>query len=333
MKILVTGGTGFIGSHTCTLLLDAGHDVVIVDDFSNSSPDVSYRISDITGRAVNLIEGDVGDPAIMRRCFSHNAIDAVIHFAGWKSVGESVSDPMGYWRNNVLSTLTLLKSMKEFRVKKMVFSSSATVYGFPDAVPIPESAPVRTINPYGSTKAAIEILLRDVAESDPDWHIAMLRYFNPVGAHPTGFLGENPKGIPTNLFPYVMMVAQGQLPNVNVFGSDYPTPDGTGVRDYIHVMDLADGHLAALNFLNRNRGIHTFNLGTGTGYSVLEIIRAMSEASGKDIPFQLVDRRPGDSAESVADTRKAERELGWVATRGLAEMCADGWRWQLNQEA
>jgi UDP-glucose 4-epimerase len=327
-KILVTGGSGYIGSHTVVELIQAGFEPVILDNLSNSSAEVLGRIHELTGRRVPLVEGDINDAPLLRQLLAQHRFDATIHFAGLKSVGESVSDPLSYYRNNVNGTVTLLQCLGEAGVKRFVFSSSATVYGDPRSVPIREDAPTGPTNPYGKTKWLIEHILSDLAASDPEWAIGVLRYFNPVGAHLSGRIGESPRGIPNNLMPYVTQVAVGKRERLSVFGGDYPTPDGTGVRDYIHVVDLALGHIAALKRADRAAGIWTVNLGTGQGYSVLDIVKAFERASGRTIPYQVVARRPGDIAQCFADPTTAERELGWKASRGLEQMCADSWRWQ-----
>ena len=327
-NILVTGGAGYIGSHTVVQLLEAGFDAVILDNLSNSSAQVVDRIAELTGRRVPLVRGDINDAPLLKELLAEHRFDATIHFAGLKSVGESVADPLAYYRNNVNGTVTLLQCLAQADVRRFVFSSSATVYGDPQSVPIREDAPTAPTNPYGNTKWLIEHILADLAASDPRWAIGVLRYFNPVGAHRSGRIGENPRGVPNNLMPFVTQVAVGKRERLSVFGSDYPTPDGTGVRDYIHVVDLALGHLAALRRVDRADGIWTVNLGTGQGYSVLDIVKAFEAASGRDIPYQLVARRPGDVAQCYADPACAARELDWKATRGLEEMCADSWRWQ-----
>ncbi len=324
--VLVTGGAGYIGSHTAVALLEQGFEVIIVDDLSNSSARAVEVVGHLTGRNVTFIEGDLTDSTVVASVFASHPIDAVIHFAGLKAVGESVEQPLRYYRTNLLSTMNLLEAMQSNGVFDLVFSSSATVYGDPDTVPIPESAPLRTTNPYGATKLMIEDICRDVAASDPRWNISLLRYFNPVGAHPSGQLGEDPNGIPNNLVPFVMQVAVGRRDEVAVFGDDYDTPDGTGVRDYIHVVDLALGHIAALD--RRGGRCEAYNLGTGNGSSVLEIIAAASAASGVEIPYRLADRRPGDIATSLADPTRANTELGWRADRALDVMLTDAWRWQ-----
>ena len=330
MKILVTGGAGYIGSHTCVELLNAGYEVCIVDDFSNSKPEVLNRIREITGRDFAFYELDVADKEGMRKVFSENAIDAVIHFAGFKAVGESVAQPLKYYRNNLGSTFTLCELMDEFNVKRLVFSSSATVYGVPKTVPIREDFPLSTTNPYGATKLMQEDIFRDLAVSDADWSIALLRYFNPIGAHKSGRIGEDPNGIPNNLMPYITQVAIGKRECLSVFGDDYDTVDGTGVRDYIHVVDLALGHLKAVEKVLSSKGIGAYNLGTGNGYSVLQMVKAFEKASGREINYKIAPRRSGDVAMCYADPAYAEKELGWKAERELYEMCEDAWRWQKN---
>ncbi len=326
--ILVTGGAGYIGSHTVVELLARGESVLIFDNLSNSSSAVLERIERIAGRRPAFIEGDIRDRAALDAVFAAHEISDVIHFAGLKAVGESVAKPLHYYENNIGGTLNLLQAMGAAGVRRLVFSSSATVYGDPHAVPIREDFPLQATNPYGRTKLFIEEMLRDLLVAEPDWRIAILRYFNPVGAHPSGLIGESPNGIPNNLMPFVAQVAVGRRPELSVFGSDYPTPDGTGVRDYIHVVDLALGHLAALDALARSAGELTVNLGTGRGYSVLDMVRAFEQASGRCIPYRLVDRRPGDVASCYADPARAESLLGWRASRGIEAMCADTWRWQ-----
>lgn len=328
MTILVTGGAGYIGSHTCVELLNAGWDIVVIDNFCNSKPEALKRIREITGKDFKFYEVDLLDKAGLERVFSENKVDAVIHFAGLKAVGESVQIPLRYYHNNITGTVILLEVMQTHNVKRIVFSSSATVYGVPKSLPITEDAPLGATNPYGRTKLMIEEILRDVHVSDPEWSIALLRYFNPIGAHPSGRIGEDPNGIPNNLMPYITQVAVGKLEELKVFGDDYPTPDGTGVRDYIHVVDLAVGHLKALERVLSTTGVDAFNLGTGRGYSVLEVVKAFEKASGKKIPYTIVERRPGDVAALYADPTKAEKVLGWRAERGIEEMCADAWRWQ-----
>ena len=321
--VLVTGGTGYIGSHTCVELLNAGYEIVVMDNFSNSKPEVLDRIKTLTGKDFVFYEADLLDQEAMNRIFDEQPITEVIHFAGLKAVGESVEQPLRYYHNNITGTLHLCKAMQAHGVKRIIFSSSATVYGDPKSVPIREDFPLSTTNPYGSTKLMIEQILQDIAKADPEWNVVLLRYFNPVGAHESGLLGEDPNGIPNNLTPYIAKVATGELPFVRVFGSDYPTPDGTGVRNYIHVVDLAKGHLAALS--KSEPGVYIYNLGTGKGYSVLEVIRAYEKACGHPLEYHLVDRRPGDIAECYADPSKAYRELGWKAEKTIDEMCADSW--------
>jgi UDP-glucose 4-epimerase len=333
MKVLTTGGAGYIGSHTCLELLQAGYEVVVVDNLCNSKVESLRRVQRIAGRSLSFCRVDLLDRAALDSVFRNHAIDAVIHFAGLKAVGESVQIPLRYYHNNITGTLILCEVMKESGVKTMVFSSSATVYGNPLEVPITEDFPVSTTNPYGRTKLMIEEILRDLHAADSAWQVALLRYFNPVGAHESGQLGEDPNGIPNNLFPFIAQVAVGKLKELQVFGNDYPTPDGTGVRDYIHVTDLARGHLRALEKLRTKPGLVTYNLGTGRGYSVLEAIAAFGRATGKPIPHKIVGRRPGDVAVSYADPSLARRELGWQADKGLADMCADAWRWQSKNPA
>lgn len=328
MKILTTGGAGYIGSHTCLELLQTGYDLVVVDNLSNSKMESLKRVQRIAGRSLCFYRVDLLDKAALASVFRSHEIDAVIHFAGLKAVGESTQIPLRYYHNNITGTLILCEVMKEFGVQMIVFSSSATVYGNPQKVPITEDFPLSATNPYGRTKLVIEEILRDVQAAEFGWQIGLLRYFNPVGAHKSGYIGEDPNGIPNNLFPYIAQVAVGKLKELAVFGKDYPTPDGTGVRDYIHVVDLARGHLRALEKLRTKPGLVIYNLGTGRGYSVLEVVSAFSKACGKPIPYKIVGRRPGDVASSYADPSLAHRELGWVATKSLAEMCADAWRWQ-----
>lgn len=328
MKILVTGGAGYIGSHTCVELLMAGHDVVVIDNLSNSSSVVFDRIDRICNLRPVFHEVDVRSRDRVTEILSVHGIEAVIHFAGLKAVGESVAQPLRYYDNNVTGSLALFDAMAETGVRNLVFSSSATVYGDPHSVPIHEDFPLSAANPYGRSKLMVEDILRDLVRADDSWHIALLRYFNPVGAHESGLIGEDPGGIPNNLMPYVSQVAVGRRPELQIFGGDYPTPDGTGVRDYIHVLDLADGHIAALDWLQRHKGVHTFNLGTGHGTSVLEVVRAFETASGKPVPYRIVDRRPGDIAQCYADSSRAEQALGWKAKRGITEMCRDAWNWQ-----
>ncbi|ATE60973.1 UDP-glucose 4-epimerase GalE [Thauera sinica] len=326
---LVTGGAGYIGSHTCVELLLAGRDVVVVDDLSNSSPEAVRRMEELGGRPLaGFVRGDVRDRELLASVFRQHEIEAVIHFAAKKAVGESVALPREYYDNNLNGLLTLLAVMGEAGVKSLVFSSSATVYGDPARVPIDESFPTSATNPYGRTKLMGELILRDVGAADPAWNIVLLRYFNPVGAHDSGRIGEDPNGLPNNLMPYVSQVAVGRLPRLRVFGGDYPTPDGTGVRDYIHVVDLAQGHLRALERIAALPGVTTVNLGTGRGYSVLEVVNAFEAASGRPVPYDVVERRPGDVAACWADPSLAAGLLGWRAERDLARMCADAWRWQ-----
>jgi UDP-glucose 4-epimerase len=327
-RVLLTGGAGYIGSHTYVALRQAGYVPVILDDFSNSSPEVIARLAELTGGEVALERGDVGDPDFLAGVFGRHAIGAVIHFAAFKSVGQSVADPLSYYRNNVGGLLALLAAMDRADCRTLVFSSSATVYGAAETMPIAEDTPLAPVNPYGQTKAIAEEMLRALPAADPRWRIAALRYFNPVGAHPSGLIGEDPLGVPANLLPYVSQVAIGRRPFVQIFGDDYPTPDGTGVRDYIHVMDLAEGHVAALDYLARGGTAFAFNLGTGRGYSVREVVAAFERACGHPIACQTLPRRPGDAAVSYADPTRARVELGWLAQRGLDEMCADAWRWQ-----
>lgn len=326
--ILVTGGAGYIGSHTCIKLLEAGYKVVVLDNFSNSSPEALRRVEDIAGQAPALVQGDINDHALLAHLFSEHKIDAVIHFAGLKAVGESVDQPLRYYHNNVTGTLALCQAMQTAGVNNLVFSSSATVYGDPATLPIREDFPTAATNPYGRSKLIIEEILRDLHHSAPEWNLALLRYFNPVGAHPSGLIGEDPAGIPNNLLPFIAQVAVGRREHLSIFGSDYPTKDGTGVRDYIHVQDLADGHVKALQWLDRKDGIKAFNLGTGTGYSVLEMLQAFEKACGKQLPYKLVERRPGDIASCYADPALASEILGWSAKLGLEAMCEDAWRWQ-----
>ena len=326
--ILVTGGAGYIGSHTTLLLLEAGYKVVVLDNLSNSSRESLRRVEALTDKSVTLVEGDIRDSELLDCLFKKYAPEAVIHFAGLKAVGESVAEPLSYYDCNVTGTLRLLEAMERAGVKSLVFSSSATVYGDPAEVPIREDFPLSATNPYGATKLHIEDMLRDLYRSDSAWNVAILRYFNPVGAHESGMIGEDPSGIPNNLMPYIAQVAVGKHEFLRVFGGDYPTPDGTGVRDYIHVMDLADGHLSALEYLADKGGLLITNLGTGRGYSVLEMVAAFSSASARDVPYQIVERRPGDVASCYADPTHAEKTFGWRARRGIDQMCLDHWRWQ-----
>lgn len=328
MNILVTGGAGYIGSHTCVELLEAGHQVIVIDNLSNSKEEALHRVAAITGRELTFYQKDLEDRGAVNEIFDNHDINAVIHFAGLKAVGESVEKPLEYYRNNLDSTIVLCQAMQEHGVFNLVFSSSATVYGDPEEVPITESFPLTAVNPYGRTKLFIEAILKDLHTSDERWNIALLRYFNPVGAHESGRIGEDPTNIPNNLMPYISQVAVGKLEQLSVFGDDYDTHDGTGVRDYIHVVDLADGHLKALNKLQQKPGVVVYNLGTGQGYSVLDMVKAFKEASGQEVPYTITKRRPGDAAVCYADPSKAERELGWKARRDLHQMCRDTWRWQ-----
>jgi UDP-glucose 4-epimerase len=328
MRILVTGGAGYIGSHTCVELLQAGYEVVVVDNLSNSKEESLTRVQELTGKSLEFHQLDLADYTGLERIFKSRSIDAVIHFAGLKAVGESVGKPLHYYANNVGGTVTLCQVMQTQGVRNLVFSSSCTVYGEPNKVPIQEDFPRSATNPYGRTKLMIEDILSDLHVADISWNIVLLRYFNPVGAHPSGRIGEDPHGIPNNLVPYIAQVAAGKLPELKVFGDDYPTPDGTGVRDYIHVIDLAVGHLRALEKLHTNPGVVPYNLGTGQGDSVLQFVAAFERVSGKKIHYKIVARRPGDVPISYADPAKAERELQWKAVRGIDEMCADVWRWQ-----
>jgi len=330
MSVLVTGGAGYIGSHTCVELLLSGRDIVVVDNLSNSSPEALRRVEKITGKPVPFVHADACDAEAMEAIFAqHPQIDAVIHFAGLKAVGESVRKPLEYYTNNLVSTLTLLNTMRRHGVKNIVFSSSATVYGDPASVPIREDFPTGgTTNPYGTTKYFLEQILKDCCAADPELNVALLRYFNPVGAHESGLIGEDPSGIPNNLTPYIAQVAVGKLEKLHVYGNDYPTPDGTGVRDYIHVVDLARGHVSALKKLERKCGLFVVNLGTGKGYSVLEVLHAYENACGKPLPYVIGPRRPGDIAQCYADPQKALEEMGWQAALGIDEMCASSWKWQ-----
>lgn len=328
MKILVTGGAGYIGSHTCLELLNEGYQVVVVDNLANSKKEALKRVEDITGKKLSFFQVDLLDREKLEFIFTEHKIDAVIHFAGYKAVGESVSKPLSYYHNNITGTLNLCEAMKKYGVKNLVFSSSATVYGDPDTVPIKEDFPLSATNPYGRTKLFIEEILRDLHVAEEAWNIALLRYFNPVGAHPSGRIGEDPNDIPNNLMPYISQVAVGKLDKLSIFGDDYPTKDGTGVRDYIHVVDLAIGHIKALEMLENNPGVVSYNLGTGKGYSVLEVVKAFEEATGQEVPYELTDRRPGDVAACYADPQKAKEELGWEAERDIVDMCRDVWKWQ-----
>lgn len=328
MSILVTGGAGYIGSHTCVEILNAGYDVVVIDNLDNSSCEALKRVEKITGKAVKFYEEDVRDKEILRKIFAENKIDAVIHFAGLKAVGESVREPIMYYDNNLISTIALLEVMNEFGIKKIVFSSSATVYGVATEMPLVEGMPLGAINPYGRTKYFIEEMLRDLYIADKEWSIALLRYFNPIGAHKSGLIGEDPKGIPNNLMPYISQVAVGKLEKLHVFGNDYDTVDGTGVRDYIHVVDLAIGHVKAVDWAINNLGCEAFNLGTGKGISVLQLRDAFVKVTGVDVPYVIDPRRPGDPDEVYANAEKAKNILGWTAKYGVDEMCEDTWRWQ-----
>ncbi|WP_374488277.1 UDP-glucose 4-epimerase GalE [Zoogloea sp.] len=327
--ILVTGGAGYIGSHTCIELMAAGYEVVVVDNFSNSKPEALRRVEELAGRPLKgFYQADIRDKQALREIFAAHAVEAVIHFAALKAVGESVAQPLRYYDNNIAGTVALAQVMAEAGVKSLVFSSSATVYGDPASVPIREDFPTGPTNPYGRTKWMMEFVLSDLAKADPAWRVALLRYFNPVGAHPSGRIGEDPNGLPNNLMPFVSQVAVGRLPRLRVFGGDYATPDGTGVRDYIHVVDLAKGHVAAVRRLAEQTGVLTVNLGTGRGYSVLDVVRAFEAASGRPVPYEIVERRAGDVAQCYAETALAEQLLGWRAERGIDEMCVDTWRWQ-----
>jgi UDP-glucose 4-epimerase len=330
MSLLITGGAGFIGSHTCIELLNAGYEIVVIDSFINSKPEALNRVREITKKAFKIYEVDLRDRDGMESIFSENTFEAVIHFAGLKAVGESVQFPLRYYDNNITGTLVLCEIMQKFNVKRLVFSSSATVYGAPESVPITENSRLESTNPYGRTKLMIEEILRDLYISDNSWSIALLRYFNPIGAHQSGRIGEDPNGVPNNLLPYITQVAAGKLNELKIFGNDYQTFDGTGVRDYIHVVDLAVGHMRSLEKLMISSGVEAYNLGTGKGLSVFEIVRAFETAAGLKIPYRVVERRKGDIAICYADPLKAKISLGWTAEKGIEEMCADAWRWQLN---
>ncbi len=331
MKVLVTGGAGFIGSHTCVELLENGHEVVVVDNLCNSSEKSLERVKELTGKDFAFYKGDILDDELLNKIFKENDIDCCIHFAGLKAVGESVAKPWEYYNNNISGTLNLVKVMKENGCKNIIFSSSATVYGDPQEIPITENCPKgQCTNPYGWTKSMLEQILMDIYNSDKEWNIILLRYFNPIGAHKSGRIGENPNGIPNNLMPYITQVAVGKLEKLGVFGNDYDTPDGTGVRDYIHVVDLAKGHVKALKKIEENAGLNIYNLGTGQGYSVLDIVKNFEEATGVKIPYVIKERRPGDIATSYCNPDKAYKELGWKAENGIKEMCADSWNWQKN---
>ncbi|PEJ58461.1 UDP-glucose 4-epimerase GalE [Bacillus sp. AFS002410] len=330
MAVLVTGGAGYIGSHTCVELLNEGYEIIVVDNFLNSKPEALKCVSDITGRSFTYYNIDLLNKDDLEEVFIKHKIESVIHFAGLKAVGESTINPIEYYHNNVTGTLVLCELMKKYEVKKLVFSSSATVYGTTDKIPISEETQIGAVNPYGRTKQMIEEILRDLFQSDQTWSIALLRYFNPIGAHESGLIGEDPKGIPNNLMPFISQVAVGKLSSLSVFGNDYNTIDGTGVRDYIHVVDLAIGHLRALKKVLNTNGVDAFNLGTGRGYSVLEMVRAFEEVTDQKIPYVIKERRPGDAAICFADVTKAKNELGWQASRSIEEMCEDTWRWQKN---
>ncbi|MDR4987004.1 UDP-glucose 4-epimerase GalE [Bacillus cereus] len=332
MTILITGGAGYIGSHTCIELLNNNYKIIVVDNLSNSSIESLNRVKEITGKQFEFYKENVLNREKMNDIFLRNNIEAVIHFAGFKAVGESVTIPITYYYNNIMSTVILCDVMQKHNVKKFIFSSSATVYGVPKTSPITEDFPLSATNPYGQTKLMIEQIMRDIAKADSEWSIALLRYFNPFGAHQSGRIGEDPNGIPNNLMPYVTQVAVGKLKELNIFGNDYPTIDGTGVRDYIHVVDLAKGHVKALEKVLVTKGIDAYNLGTGKGYSVLEMVKAFEKVSGQKIPYKIIERRPGDVAICFADVSKAKRELGWESKHGLEDMCVDSWRWQVNNK-
>ena len=332
MKVLVTGGCGYIGSHTCIELLNKGYDVIVVDNLINSQIDNISRVEEITGRNVKFYRDDINDKEALRNIFRENKIDIVIHFAGYKAVGESVAKPLMYYRNNIDSTLSLLETMNEFGCKNLVFSSSSTVYGKPKKLPIKENYPLNPVNPYGKTKAIIEGLLSDLYNSDKEWNIIILRYFNAVGAHESGLIGDNPNGIPNNLMPYIVKVATHEIKELSIFGNDYNTPDGTGVRDYIHVVDVARGHVLALDKLKKSKGLFTYNLGTGFGYSVLDVIDTFEKVNGVNIKYRMIARRPGDVAELYADTTLSERELGFTTTKTLEDMCRDAYNYAINNQ-
>lgn len=329
-SILVTGAAGYIGSHTCIELLEAGFQIIALDNLSNSSQKSLQKVKEYTGKTFPFVQGDIRDKEFLNKLFTDYEIDGVMHFAGLKAVGESVEKPLTYYNNNVQGSIELLQAMQRHDVKKIVFSSSATVYGIPKVVPIDETHSLNAINPYGQTKLMIEQVLQDIAHADSEWRIAILRYFNPIGAQESGIIGENPSGIPNNLMPYITQVAVGKREVLSIFGDDYETSDGTGVRDYIHVVDLAKGHLKALEYLSDHKGIDAFNLGTGIGYSVFDLVHTFEKVTGKSIPYQITDRRPGDSAVCYADTRKAEQILHWKAKYDIERMCRDSWRWQSN---
>lgn len=328
MAILITGGAGYIGSHTCVELLNAGYDIVVIDNFSNSKPEALRRVRQLTGKDFSIYPIDLLELDLLERVFYDHSIEAVIHFAGLKSVGESVEQPLLYYHNNLCGTIALCRVMAKHDVHRFIFSSSATVYGLPERLPIPEDHPLSATNPYGRTKLMIEHILSDLSAANPSWSVAILRYFNPIGAHKSGLIGEDPEGIPANLMPYITRVAAGTLDRLSIFGNDYNTPDGTGVRDYIHVVDLAIGHVKALNKVFSSSGVSAYNLGTGRGYSVLDIVNTVERVTGKPIPTSISPRRPGDVGSCFADPSKAKQELGWVAERDLEEMCEDAWRWQ-----
>ena len=329
MRVLVTGGAGYIGSHTCVELMESGHDVVVIDNLCNSNPRSLERVEALTGRKVSFYEGDVRDEALLRRIFAEQAIDSVIHFAGLKAVGESVAQPWRYYDNNLNSTLVLTKVMADVGVKRIIFSSSATVYSGDNEMPLRETSRTGSCtNPYGWTKYMTEQILSGIAHADPEWSVVLLRYFNPIGAHESGMIGEDPRGIPNNLMPYITQVAIGRREKLSIFGNDYDTPDGTGIRDYIHVVDLAKGHVAAVTFATENTGCEVFNLGTGTGYSVLDMVKAFEEANGVRIPYQIAGRRPGALPVCYADPAKSAEMLGWKAEKNLRDMCRDSWNWQ-----
>ena len=332
MKILVTGGTGYIGSHTCVELLNAGYEVVIIDNLYNSKLEVVDKIEQLTNKKFAFYENDVCDEEAVRRIFTDHHIDAVIHFAGYKAVGESVAKPLMYYQNNLDSTIVLCKVMNEFNCKRIVFSSSATVYGDPASLPIKEDFPLSTTNPYGTTKLFIERILTDLQYADKEWSVGLLRYFNPIGAHESGLLGESPNDIPNNLMPYIVKVANKELPHLNVFGDDYNTPDGTGVRDYIHVVDLALGHIKAVEKIAQGSGVQIYNLGTGNGFSVLDLVKTFARVNNIEVPYKITDRRPGDIAACYADPTKAREELGWEAHKGIEEMCRDSWNFVQKQK-
>lgn len=331
MSILVTGGAGYIGSHTCVELLEAGHEVVVLDNLSNASPKALDGVQAITGKQVTFYEGDIADPLILEKIFTEHKITSCIHFAGYKAVGESVAKPLEYYTNNIGGTLTLLQAMDKHGVKNMIFSSSCTVYGVPKMIPVKEDCPKgQCTNPYGWTKSMLEQIFMDLQFAHPEWNIVLLRYFNPIGAHVSGLIGEDPNGIPNNLMPYITQVAVGKLEQLGIFGNDYPTHDGTGVRDYIHVVDLAKGHVKALAKLDEACGLKIYNLGTGIGYSVLDVVKNFEKATGKTVPYVMKERRPGDTAEVYCDPSKALEELGWKAENGIFEMCRDSWNWQVK---